>query len=314
MPTGPRPVRPRRLWVTGGLGPHAPDWVGMRVSRELGVPYVLVEPQIGEGTAANATAEEERSVQDAFQAAAAIVTTRTQSIRSLATRVTDPGRLIRLLPFLDLTPSLSAGQLRDTHRNALVGRRGLPPSSPCLVTDGSQELGPSQAAWQMLALALSRIVMLDWQLLVLGHGSAEQQVQAALRRLPRQRVHGWFDATSERPAAPAFAGSDLYVWPATDGSGLASLLEAQATGTPVVACSSPDVADRLLDGQTGRMAATNAESLANGISFLLRHPHFRQKYGPQARETAATQHDLRAAAEALRGILSQALLRPIRSS
>ena len=215
--------------------------------------------------------------------------------------------MIRLLPFLDLAPSLSAGQLRDTHRNALVGRRGLPPSSPCLVTDGSQELGPSLAAWQMLALALSRIVMLDWQLLVLGRGSAEQQVQAALRRLPRQRVHCWFDATPN-DRLRSLAGSDLYVWPATDGSGLASLLEAQATGTPVVACSSPDVADRLLDGQTGRLAAANAESLANGISFLLRHPSFRQKYGPQARETAATQHDLRAAAEALRGILSQALL------
>ena len=51
-----------QIWVTGGLGSHAPDWVGVRVSRELGIPYVLVEPQIGEGTEASATAEEERSV------------------------------------------------------------------------------------------------------------------------------------------------------------------------------------------------------------------------------------------------------------
>ncbi len=141
--------------------------------------------------------------------------------------------------------------------------------------------------WRMLALALSRIVALDWHILFLGKGVANAEVQAALRRLPAQRVHHYPDPT-DQDRVRALGGSDLYVWPATGIHGLATLIEAQALGTPVVACANSDVADRVVDGQTGRLAAENAESLANGISFLLRHEDFRRTYAEKARNGGHT--------------------------
>ena len=148
--------------------------------------------------------------------------------------------------------------------------------------------------------------MLDWHLFVVRGDSIDAAVRAEFRMLPNHRIHFCSDASPDHYWR-SIAGCDLYVWPATEGGGLRSLLRAQATGTPVVACETPDTVDRVLNGQSGRLAAENAESLSNGISFLLRHSQFREQYGRQAREIVAAQHDLRPAAEALRGILSRVM-------
>ena len=293
-----------RIWITVGLCPHAPDWVGPRVSRELSIPYVLLEPQVGTGTSELAVAEEKESAKNAVKAADAIVATRSVVTHALATMVPDASRLIHLLPFQDLTSSLAASHLRSAGRNELVTKLNLSGTAACLVTDGPQEPGPSLDDWHMLARALSRIVMLDWQLVILDGGIRSEEVCGVLRSLPPGRVHYRSEpAPSDR--LRVLAGSDLYVCPGTGDGMLTALLEAQATGTPVVACDNVDVADRVLDGQTGRLAAANAESLANGLGFLLRHPEFRESYARQARETAVTRHDIGVAAVTLRGIISQ---------
>ena len=263
------------VWITTGLCPHAPDWLGARVSGLLAVPYVLFEPQIGAGTSELATPEEKASAKNSVKSAAAVVTTRSQVARDLVGLADDPSRLIHVLPFLDLSDALAASHLRNTWRNELNRQLGLPGNTRCFVTDGPQEPGPTLHDWRMLALALSRIVGLDWHVLVLGGGAAEAEVRAAMRSLPHQRVHYWREPSSQ-DRTRALGGGDLYVWPATTIHGLATLLEAQALGTPVVACANSDVADRVLDGQTGRLAAGNAESLSQRNQLPAASPRFSQ--------------------------------------
>ncbi len=139
--TRPRPD----VWITVGLCPHAPDWLVARASRELAVPYVVLEPQIGAGTSELATVEEKALAKTAVKSAAAVVTTRSCAARDLAALVDDPPGPIHVLPFLDLADSLAASHLRGTWRNELNRQLGLPLNTPCLVAQGPEAPGPGHA-------------------------------------------------------------------------------------------------------------------------------------------------------------------------
>lgn len=305
--TGPADQRPA-LWFTHRPAAEAPDWLGPPVTAALGIPYVIAEPAPALPSDIAPAAGEEALRQAVAGADAVVALTgasaaRAEALGAVADRVT------RIAPFLDLRPFVPVAKMRDQHRAALAARWSLPADRPWLLTVAPMRFGAKLESYRVLADCLSRLTMLDWTLVVVGDGPARPMVEAALGRLPRSRLR-LCGALPWTELLPLYATSTLYVWPGLGEQHGLALLEAQASGLPVVACKGPVVSDVVHDGFTGRLALPgNPASFANGISFLLRQPAFLASFARQARETAYETHSIGPAAVALDEVVEQAAAR-----
>lgn len=279
------PVAERpRLWLTAGVSADSPDPLGPELSAALGIPYVLLEPD----PSPLPTAPFSRTL----AAAALTVCTGSPAARALGPLLGADQRLLALPPFLDAGPLLAMAHLRPQHRAAVASHLRLSPAGTWLLTDLPMTPGEALDGYRMLGLALSRMVLPDWTLVVAGDGPAAAQVEAALRDLGAARVRIWPRPTPEDCLA-LFAAGDLYLWPSLSAVGVDSLLRAQGLGMPVVACRSEATLDRVQQGVTGRLTEPgNGADFGNALSFLLRHPDFRVSFGKQARDNVLARHDI----------------------
>ena len=138
--------------------------------------------------------------------------------------------------------------------------------------------GDKLASYRLLAAALTDLLDLPWSLDIVGDGSARAEVEAALAPLgARVTYHGAFDAAG---VAAALAGADLFVWPAINEAFGMALLEAQASGLPVVAGASGGVGDIVVPGTTGLLAPPgDADAFAAAVRRLILDPAVRAAMG-----------------------------------
>lgn len=284
-------------WVTYGLRDDAPDHVGPHVAHELRIPYVLIDPR---GTESKTS---DRAVRQAVETADAIVALSDASVH-WASGLRPDGPLTRLLPFLDPAPYDSVRRVHGHQAASIAMRLGLKAGGPRLLCVSAMRPGRHLDSFRMLARALSRLAIIDWQLIVLGDGPARHEVEAMLRRLPLGRVH-LVGALPPEEVIPYYAMSTLLVAPSVGGTHGRALLEAQATGLPVVAGDTPGVRDVVRDGMTGRLCpADNAEALAQTIAFLLRQSNFLSSLAIATTQAISRDHHIASAAAQLDAILT----------
>jgi glycosyltransferase involved in cell wall biosynthesis len=143
-----------------------------------------------------------------------------------------------------------------------------------------------QKGFDVLIDAFARIAddAPDWDLLILGEGpdraALERQIRdhglAARIRLPGNR----------RDIAGAFGETDLYVHPARYEGFPNAVMEAMASGCPIVAADSPGAARELLqDGRLGVLVQPDdAEGLSSAMAALMADAQARQTLGRCAAE------------------------------
>lgn len=110
----------------------------------------------------------------------------------------------------------------------------------------------------------------DAEILVIGRGSARESLEALARELgiaDRTRFTGF---VSDDERNQLLLGTRVCVCPSEkEGWGL-TVIESNATGTPVVATDAPGLRDSVRHGETGFLAPTrNVEAFANRIGELL---------------------------------------------
>ena len=89
--------------------------------------------------------------------------------------------------------------------------------------------------------------------------------------------------------ADAFASADVFIFPSRTDTAANVVLEAQASGLPVLVTDEGGPRENMVDGQTGRViAARDAASWAAALTPLLRYAEFRQVIGRQARVYATS--------------------------
>lgn len=299
----PLALRPQ-AWITYHLYYKAPDWIGPRVATKLGIPYIVIEASVAAKRAGGPWSLGHEATIAALARAAAVVSLNPADEPGVAPYVSDARRLHRVKPFLDSQPYAAAAAARDQHRATLARRFGLHPERPWLLAVAMMRPGDKLDSYKLLAEALGRLAAKPWSLLIVGDGPARAEVRAAFAAWPERVVYA--GALDEAVLPAIYAAADLYVWPAVNEAFGMALLEAQATGLPVIAGASGGVTEIVRDGRTGVVVRPrDADALATALAPLLDQPTQRQALSATALATVAAEHDLAVAARQLDAILAQ---------
>ena len=277
------------LWLTYHLYYKAPDWLGPAVSAALGIPYVVAEASFAAKRAGGLWDVGHQAVEAALRRADRVIGLNTADRDGVLPLLVHPDRYVALPPFLDAAP------YRADH--------GPPENAPRLITVAMMRPGDKLASYRVLGTALGELLDLPWSLEVVGDGPARAAVEAALAPLgERVRYAGALD---EAAVAARLAEAEMFVWPAINEAFGMALLEAQASGLPVVAGNSGGVGDIVADGETGLLAPPgDADAFAAAVRALLADPARRARLGAGARDKVAGAHDLPAAAARLGDIIA----------
>jgi glycosyltransferase involved in cell wall biosynthesis/predicted metal-dependent phosphoesterase TrpH len=137
---------------------------------------------------------------------------------------------------------------------------------------------------ELLADAFLRAHERDRRLhLVLAGGGPEEE--ALRERLGSQATFlGWIDGEEY---ARAYASADLFFFASQTDTFGQVLLEAQASGLPVVAVAEGGPLELVIDGVTGRLCEPDADALASALLELATRPGQRAAMSLQARQFAS---------------------------
>lgn len=298
-----RPAAERpEVWFTYHLYHKAPDWLGPKISRALGIPYVVAEASSAPKQANGLWAAGYEAANKAMAAADLVIILNPADRSCLAPLIGESRRLATLPPFVDAARFFRAAANRDRHRPALARRLGFDKDEPVLLTMAMMRPGDKLSSYRVLGCALNRIMDRRWTLVVGGDGPARSDVEQALAAIGG-RVR-WLGLVEE-PALPAvYAAADVYVWPAVNEAYGMAVLEAQAAGLAVIAGRCGGVPDVVGDGETGCLVPVgDAAACACAIAGLLDNFRLCHAMGRRAALRIARRHDLAPAAAALAGLL-----------
>jgi glycosyltransferase involved in cell wall biosynthesis len=126
----------------------------------------------------------------------------------------------------------------------------------------------------LLALAAAARLPADVHLLIAGDGELRAAVEGRAGESDLSgRVHLLGDVTRERMALLMRAADCLLLTSTSEGGGPRVVVEALASGLPVVATDVGEVRRTVRDGVNGRViTAHEAEALAEGVAWVLGQP------------------------------------------
>jgi len=233
----------------------------------------------------------------ALRAAAATVVFNPTDLEGIRT-IQGAGRIDEMLkPFLDLSAFAAPlhAEYADGDRRATAR----------LISVAMMRPGAKLASYLLLAQALRRVAALPWELTIVGDGPVRSDIEAAFADFGASRVKFAGLQSSERVAA-LMRESDAFVWPAVDEAFGMALLEAQASGLPVVAGDARGVGAVVAAGRTGLLVPVgDADAFASATRRLLVDATLRRQMGREAKAYAFAEHDLPAAAVRLDALLSR---------
>ncbi|MEH6627399.1 MAG: glycosyltransferase family 4 protein [Motiliproteus sp.] len=296
----PKSERPK-LWFTYHLYHKAPDWLGPRVSSALNIPYVVAEASYAAKQIDGPWGLGLQSTVDALEHARLCLSLNPTDRPCLEARFSNLN-IVDLPPFLDTAQFQFAEQ---SQKAVLAERWQLPPHQPWLITVAMLRPGDKTHSYQLLAEALSKLKCRDWQLLIIGDGVNREQVKGFFASL--SGVH-FLGQMSAQQLQPLLAASDLYLWPAVNEAFGLSMLEAQLSGTAVLAGNEGGVASILDQNRSGILVTPrDTHQFARQLDLLLDNPSRLAEMGNAARSHVLKRHSLDSAARLLRRSLEPLL-------
>jgi glycosyltransferase involved in cell wall biosynthesis len=120
----------------------------------------------------------------------------------------------------------------------------------------------------------------DWQLVFVGHGP---YVEGLKEQLPRAIFTGPLHGEE---LAAAYASGDVFLFPSTTDTFGNVVIEAHASGLPVVVSDLGGPRDLVVEGQTGFVTrALDCRAFAEGVNKLLENPALREEMGERGRRS-----------------------------
>lgn len=299
MPADARPT----AWVTYHPYHKSPDWLGPIMQRRLNLPYLVIEASFAPKQAGGPWDLGHRAAEAAIRAADVALAMTTVDHAGLAPLIAPPSTLVRFPPFLDITPFKAASLKRAVHRQDLAERFGLDVDQPWLLAVGMMRDDVKRHSYELLADALRRLSDRRWQLLIVGDGVARPSIERLFTSFGSKRVK-CLGILGENLLPACYAASDVYAWPAVREAYGMAMLEAQASGLPVVAGREGGVTDIVQDGVTGMLTdPRDPIALASAVADLLDHRTKRDAMSLAAARFVEKDHSLDRAS----ALLDQAL-------
>jgi glycosyltransferase involved in cell wall biosynthesis len=286
------------LWFTYHVHHKAPDFLGPRVSRALGIPYVIAEASIAPRQRTGPWAEGYADACAAIRAADCVIFLNPADVAAVRDARPAGAASAMLAPFIDVARFVDhAPRAPDRTSPALR-----------LITVAMMREGAKLASYCALAAALAHLVDIPWTLSIVGDGPARARVAAAFATLgDRVSLVGMRCAAD---VASLLAASDLFAWPAIDEAFGIAFLEAQACGVPVVGADTLGVASVVAAGRTGLLAPHgDVDAFAAALRSLMLDTALRHRMRISAVEYVRERHDLPAAAARLDAILRDVIRR-----
>jgi glycosyltransferase involved in cell wall biosynthesis len=289
------PTAVPELWFTYHLHHKAPDWLGPRITASLRIPYLIAEASFAPKRVGGAWDLGHRAVAAAIRQANAVIGLNPNDRDCVRPLLVDPSRWVAIKPFLDA--SLYPPRRREREVGGPVR----------LIAVAMMRPGDKLASYRILGDALRRLGDLNWTLSVVGDGAARPEVAHALAALGPRVI--WRGRLGAAELASEFTAADICVWPAINEAFGMALLEAQASGVPVVAGNSGGVADIVAAEASGLLVPPgDAAAFAAAVRRLILDHDLRAQFAAAARHRVVAEHDLPSAAGRLAAMIDA--LRP----
>jgi glycosyltransferase involved in cell wall biosynthesis len=276
------------LWFTYHLYHKAPDWLGPVIANALGIPYLIAEASNAPKQALGAWASGRDAAEWAIRRADAVIGLNSVDRDCVVPLLRNASRWVPVKPFID-TSSYSCAMRVN-------------PGPQRLIVVAMMRFGDKLASYRVLGEALSRLLDLPWSLEVVGDGPARSEVEDALHPLGG-RV-SWTGALGSAEIANRLALADLCVWPAVNEAFGMAMLEAQASGLPVVAGGGGGVREIVVPEVTGLLVPPgDTAAFAAAVRSLMIDHGRRAAFAAAARQRITAEHDLATAASRLNEVI-----------
>ena len=286
-----RPEMRPSAWFTYHLYHKAPDWVGPGYCKAMGIPYVVAEASYAPKQAGGRWDMGHNAVADALGQASLVVGLNSNDTAQVVPLLDDPSRMMMIRPFLNPDQYVLAHNRRESARRVLAKRFNIEPDVPWLVTIAMMRPGDKFESYKRLAEAMCMLNELDFRLILAGDGAARDQVLTLMRPLGGKVIP--LGQVGSDTVAVLNGASDLAVWPAVNEAYGMSLLEAQASGIPVVAGRVGGVPDIVEDGETGILVdVDDTRAFAQAVYDLLQDPERRRTMGQAALYKVQNSHHI----------------------
>lgn len=173
---------------------------------------------------------------------------------------------------------------------------GMPTNDRLLLGLGpiEQHKGFREAVW---AFDIVHHLYDDVQLLLIGEGPDRPRVAQFARQIGVQKYVHFVSMRDD--LAPYLHRAEMVWVPSLRGGGVGAALEAMAAGRPVIASRLPDLAEIVVDGETGFLVEPNNKAaLARQTRLLLDDPLGRQRMGEAGQQRVREQFTVAGLVEA----------------
>jgi sugar transferase (PEP-CTERM/EpsH1 system associated) len=176
-------------------------------------------------------------------------------------------------------------------RNRMRGELGILESELCIGSVGN--LLPVKDQMTLLkALAALTDRFGEWRLLVVGEGAEDRKLRAFVDAHPAWKHRVMFLGSSSR-VSELLRAMDVFVLPSVAEGICNSLLEAMATGLPVIATAVGGNPEVVVDGESGLLfPAGDVPALVSHLSRLSAQPGLRAQLGQRAIERVRNEFSL----------------------
>ena len=291
-----------QIWFTYHVYYKAPDWIGLKVSEKINIPYVIAEvshaPKRANGPWKNSHIQVENSIKHADL----ILGLNSRDYPLVSSVLQSTGHYIGMKPFTykEFREPVKSGSLNKSLIDSFRGNT----DRLIFLSVAMMRYGAKYESYRTLAESLREVAHLDWKLLVAGDGPARTEVEKLFDGLPVK----FLGELDKGKLSYLMSNSDIFLWPAIDEAYGMSLLEAQFNGLPVIAGGNGGVGDIVRENKTGVLTPVgDVKAFADAINLLSADKARLAKMSSAAIKIMNEEHSIDYAAKlvgpALRGLI-----------
>lgn len=200
-----------------------------------------------------------------------------------------PGKKITVV-YSGLNDLARFSERADDDRSYIQSELGLADSSPVLLNVGRLQT----VKGQIHLVRMMPSVLEKWanaHLLIVGEGPERKNIEDAISA---EKMGDHITLLGQRADVPQLLNSsDVFVFPSLNEALGLSVIEAMATGLPVVAADFGGLRELVRNGETGLLVTpADPEALAKGVLAVLDSPEMGRAYGARGQQVVMDEFDV----------------------